>query len=101
MESTMATELRELMLKARRIAAQRDETAAALKRALEEIADLKAELELTKEELHSRELDVEFLTVSHKLADKPQALAEARQTVKRMIAGVDRAMALLKSDAAL
>ena len=81
------------------LASQRDEALAELKKAREEITDLKRRLSEVSEELHSKNLDVEFLTLSHKLAQTPGALAEARTTVRRMIAKVDKAIALLKEDA--
>lgn len=81
------------------LASQRDEALAELKKAREEITDLKRRLSEVSEELHSKNLDVEFLTLSHKLAQTPGALAEARTTVRKMIAKVDKAIALLKEDA--
>lgn len=99
MESSVSVELQALAGKITMLAAQRDEALSALKKAREEISDLETELELTREELHKKTLDVEFLSVSHKLADTPEKLAEARKTVRRMIAGVDKAIALLKEDA--
>ena len=81
------------------LASQRDEALAELKKAREEITDLKRRLSEVSEELHSKNLDVEFLTLSHKLAQTPGALAEARTTVRRMLAKVDKAIALLKEDA--
>ena len=83
------------------LASQRDEARAALKLASEEIEDLKKELEQAREELHQKDLDVEFLTLSHRLAESPQSLAEARATVKRILGKVDKAIALLKDDARL
>lgn len=99
METSVSEELRALSAKITMLAAQRDEALGALAKAREEISDLETELELTREELKKKALDVEFLTVSHKLADTPQALADARKVVRRMIAGVDKAIALLKEDA--
>lgn len=99
--STVSEELQQISRQIETLAAQRDEARKALKMALERAADLEAELELSREELHKQELDVEFLSLSHKLADTPQKLAEARATVRRMIAGVDRAIALLKDDSGI
>lgn len=96
----MASELfQHLTLKIEELASQRDAAIDARERAKQEIADLKRDLQQTREELHRMALDVEFLTVSRKLADTPQALVEARATVKRMLAKVDKAIELLKEDA--
>lgn len=96
----MASELfQHLTLKIEELASQRDAAIDARERAKQEIADLKRDLQQTREELHRMTLDVEFLTVSRKLADTPQALVEARATVKRMLAKVDKAIELLKEDA--
>lgn len=101
MESSASEELQALSAMISRLASQRDEAREALAKARREISDLAVELELTREELHARTLDVEFLSVSHKLAEGPQALADARRVVRGMIARVDRALDLLKSDPAM
>ena len=101
MEATISKELQALGEKIEELAAQRDEARKQLRRALEEADGLKRELAEARKELHRNAIDIEFLTVSHKLAVTPEALAKARATVRRMIAGVDRALALLKEDAAL
>ena len=101
MESSVSKELEELSANIGILASQRDEARAALKRASEEIEDLKKELEQAREELHQKDLDVEFLTLSHRLAESPQSLADARATVKRILGKVDKAIALLKDDARL
>lgn len=98
MESSISKELLEIGRKLRQLAAQRDEAEDSLKKALEEVADLKKELKAAKEEIHKKDLDIEFLTLSHKLADNPGALAEARTTVRRLISRVDKAIKLLNED---
>lgn len=99
MESPLRNELEKLSVLVETLAAQRNEARRELKAAREALEDLRRELSLAKEGIHKRDLDIEYLTLSHKLADTPQALAEARATVRRMIAGVERAMALLRDDA--
>ena len=101
MESSVANELAALRRMLEELAAQRDEARRSLKVSQEEVADLKRELERVRGELHSSKLDIEYLTLSHKLADSPQALAEARTTVKKLLAGVNKAIALLKADAGI
>ena len=81
------------------LSAQRDEAETKLRQALEEVASLRQELASALKEIHKQKLDIEFLSLSHKLADSPQALADARTKVKRMIAEVDKAISLLNEDA--
>lgn len=95
----MAKSLQSLAEKLEKLASQRDEARALLKEAREEIADLHYRLAMKEEELKKANLDVRYLSVSHKLAENPQALADARATVKGMLARVDKAIALLKDDA--
>lgn len=101
METSLSKELQDLSRKIGILAAQRDEAQGELKRAREEISDLQRRLAEKEAELHKSNLDVEFLTLSHKLADSPQKLAEARATVRRMLAGVEKAISLLKEDAGI
>ena len=95
----MSEEMHELARKIGILAAQRDNAVKELKRTQEALADLERELSQTREELHKKTLDVEFLTVSHKLADTPQALADTRNVIRKMIVKIDKAMAMLKEDA--
>lgn len=101
METSLSKELEALSGMIARLTAQRDEAQGRLREALDEITDLRRMLEDSRKELHKSKLDIEFLTLSHKLADTPQKLAEARATVRRMLAGVDKALALLKGDIGL
>lgn len=43
-------------------------------------------------------LDVEYLTLSHRLADSPDTVVSARRHISRMIRTVDRCISLLKDD---
>ena len=99
MESSISKELQEIAVRIRLLAAQRDEAENGLKKALEEVDDLRRQLAEAREEIHKKDLDIEFLTLSHKLADTPQALAEARLTVRRLALRVDKAISLLEEDA--
>lgn len=99
MNSTVGKELQRLTGYIETLAAQRDEARRQLRKAQEEAADLRNELKKTLEELHKARLDVEYLTISHKLAENPQAVAQAREAIKGMVRRVDKAIALLKSDA--
>lgn len=64
------------------------------------IADLSASVKDKDEQLRRANLEIEFLTLSHRLADTPEALANARLTIARIIRKVDSAIALIKADPA-
>lgn len=60
------------------------------------------EMRLKVEEL-SRKLDkaltdVEFLTLSHRLADSPDSLIETRRHIARLIRNIDKSISMLSSD---
>ena len=101
MESSISIELQEISRRIEVLTAQRDEARASLEQAQDEITGLKSLVSELQTELKKKELDVEFLTVSHKLADTPQSLADARSTLKKLIARVDRAIGMLREDAGI
>lgn len=101
MESSISIELQEISRRIEVLTAQRDEARASLEHAQDEITGLKSLVSELQTELKKKELDVEFLTVSHKLADTPQSLADARSTLKKLIARVDRAIGMLREDAGI
>ena len=61
--------------------------------------DLKGQLEECREQLREARMEVDFLTVSHRLADSPANLISARRRLQRLIAKIDRCVSLLKDDA--
>ena len=89
----------ELRSKIEQLAAQRDAALAAQAAKEQEAATLREELEECREELRVARMEVDFLTVSHRLADSPANLISARRRVQRLIAKIDRCVALLKEDA--
>ncbi len=82
------------------IAAKRDAAEARIRSLETELADTKAELADTKAELHKARLDAEYLTLSHRLADSPEALLTARHLLASLIRKVDSAINLVKNDPA-
>ncbi len=62
------------------------------------VADLDEQLADACEQRDRALMDVEYLTISHRLADTPEALVDARREVARMIRTVDRCITLLKDD---
>ena len=101
MESSFSDEMREISRMVEILASQRDDALKELKVAREEAEILRLELAEAQKDLHKKNLDIEFLTLSHKLADSPQSLAEARATVRRLKAGVEKAISLLRDDAGI
>ena len=83
------------------LAAQRDDALQRLEDAQKSNDKLREQLENSQRLLQQRNMDAEFLSVSHKLADNPQALADARTTIRKMILRVEKAIRLLEEDAAL
>lgn len=90
----------EIREKIRVLASERDTALARITKLEERIYDLETNLDDTQTELHKARLDVEFLTVSHKLADSPEALVAARKTIASLIRKVDSAISLVKNDPA-
>ncbi len=90
------TELRE---KIEQLAKQRDEAIAAQDALTQEAEELRQELEECREQLSEARMEVDFLTVSHRLADSPANLISARRRLQRLIAKIDRCVSLLKEDA--
>lgn len=82
------------------LAEKRDKAEARCLSLEKQIADLSASLSEKEEELRKALLEVEFLTLSHRLADSPEALAKARTTVAGIIRKVDSAISLIKGDPA-
>lgn len=101
MGNDLSVLLASLQQKISMLAAQRDDALQRLEVALKNNDKLKEQLENSQRLLQQRNMDAEFLSVSHKLADNPQALADARATIKKMILRVEKAIRLLEEDAAL
>lgn len=89
----------ELRSKIEQLAAQRDASVAAQEALSEEKEVLRQQLEDCRKELREARMEVDFLTVSHRLADSPDNLISARRRVQRLIAKIDRCVSLLKEDA--
>lgn len=66
----------------------------------EEIAQLKMDLAERDAQLSQARTDADFLALSHKLADSPEALVKARHIIGGLIKKVDAAIALVKNDPA-
>ena len=60
---------------------------------------MQQQLDECRRELREARMEVDFLTVSHRLADSPQNIISARRRLQRLIAKIDRCVTLLKEDA--
>lgn len=99
MEVSLSDSMASLEPKIRALAAQRDDALSLLEEALKENDRLRLELQTTRSKLQESMVETEYLSLSHKLADNPQALAQARSTVRKMLAKVEKAITLLEEDA--
>ena len=50
------------------------------------------------EEIEKARKDIEFLSLSHRLADSPEALVSARKIIARLIRNVDSCIRMIKED---
>lgn len=57
---------------------------------------LRRDIESAKAERDKAILDVEFMAVSHKLADNPDNLILARRKIARLIRNIDRCLEMMK-----
>lgn len=64
----------------------------------QENAGLRAELAQTRADLAKAQSDVEFLTVSHRLADNPDTIVSTRRRIARLIRNIDKCIVMLKED---
>ena len=64
-----------------------------------EAEELRDQLDECREQLREARMEIDFLTVSHRLADSPANLISARRRVQRLIAKIDRCVSLHKEDA--
>lgn len=81
------------------LSARRDDAEREKEQLEKEVERLRRELDDCRRELTQSRMEVDFLTVSHRLADSPDHLISARRRLQRLIAKIDRCVALLKDDA--
>lgn len=60
--------------------------------------DLRTQLSETRAELDNTKKDVEFLTMSHRLADSPDSVISARRRIARLIRTIDNCISMLKEE---
>ena len=91
--------IKDLRRKMLTLAAEREQSAAKLEKLERENETLKEQLAECLNDLQTAKMEVDFLTISHRLADSPENLISARRRVQRLIAKIDRCVSLLKEDA--
>ena len=91
--------IKDLRKKALFLASQRDKATAELGRLRQENEALKDQLSECRQDLQTARMEVDFLTISHRLAESPENLISARRRLQRLIAKIDRCVSLLKEDA--
>lgn len=98
MSTSPVDALNDIRRKIDSLAAQRDKAAARANDLSDEAGSLRNDLSERDKQLDKALLEVEFLSLSHRLADSPQALADARRKIKALIRKIDAAIALIKTD---
>lgn len=64
----------------------------------EENEGLKAELNDKMKQLAKANTDIEFLTISHKLADSPDSIIATRRRIARLIKTIDNCISMINED---
>lgn len=57
---------------------------------------LKAEISEKDRELKMSQQDVEYLTISHRLADNPDSIISARRHIARLVRTIDNCISMLR-----
>ena len=87
--------LNDLNQKIERLVAQQSRLIDRIKNLEEENKNLKIELEEERKNLMKSRNEVEFLTVSHRLADNPDSLISTRRHIARLIKTIDNCIAMI------
>lgn len=101
MEATLTSLLSALLPKIDELDRRQQTLESDRRRLADENAGLRRELDDARKQIHRLEQEREFLTLSHRLADTPEALAESRRHIATLIRRLDSAISMLKEDPAL
>lgn len=91
--------LADLRQKMKELASQRDEAQQENARLKIRVGALEEQLSEARKDLDASQMEIDFLTVSHRLAEDPDHLISARRRLQRLISKIDRCVSLLKEDA--
>lgn len=81
-----------------RLVTQRDKARLQCEDLASKVQSLEDQLQQCRRDLADARMQVDFLTVSHH-AETPDNLIQARRRVQRLIAKIDKCVALIKDDA--
>lgn len=95
MAHTLLSVLEELQRNITRLSSHEAQLLANIETLEKSKSDLEAELSGVRKELAAALSDVEFLKVSHRLADSPDALVETRRHIARLIRNLDTCIDML------
>lgn len=101
MEANLTALLGALRPKIDSLAAERDVARAECERLQTVNDDLRRQLAEAERTISGLRTVNEFLILSHRLADTPEALADARRKVSNLIRRLDATIAMLRDDPAL
>ncbi|MCH5236692.1 MAG: hypothetical protein J1E95_02710 [Muribaculaceae bacterium] len=97
-QKTLLTSLRKLNNKIADLSALHLKMQDQIKVLEEENRSLKADLETERKNLNKALSDVEFLSVSYRLADSPESVVSARRTISRLIRTIDSCITMINEE---
>lgn len=98
MDQPLVSILSDISGKLSELAARQDSMKAKIRSLEVENGNLKEELSDTRSQLQQALLDVEFLKMSHRLADSPDSLIATRRRIARLIRTIDNCISMLKEE---
>lgn len=101
MPVSLQSKLENIFRKIKRIEDEREQLRERCRMLEEKNGDLQRELGATRKELDKALMDAEFLTLSHRLADDPDTIIDARRKISSLIRRVDKAIRLATDDPSL
>ena len=97
-QNDLLTSLRDLNNKIASLSSQYNMMQQQLKELQEENKSLKSDLEEERKNLRKALSDVEFLSVSHRLADSAESVVSARRTIERLIRTIDSCINMINEE---
>lgn len=101
MEVPLQSLLDEMLAKTERLTLRQKDLESRLAESQKRIASLEYDLREAREETERVRSERDFLEVSHRLADNPDALVRTRRHIARLIRRLDSSIAMLEDDPAL
>lgn len=98
MAQPLLSTLSDLNEKISRLAGVQEALKTRIKELEKENETLKAELKESRDQLDKARTDVEFLTVSHRLAENPDTIIATRRRIARLIRTIDNCISMIKEE---